>query len=486
MEDWLTMDTWLGSVVEFSSNILWSYLLVGALLLLGLFFTIKTRFAQFTMFKEMVTLLARGTDRSVFKEKKGTTPFQAFTLSTAARVGTGNLAGVAIAITAGGPGAVFWMWVIALLGAATGFVESTLAQMYKVKVKNGYRGGPAYYMERALGMRWMGILFAILITLCFGLIFNGVQSNTISLAFTGAYDVKGIWVGAAVAIMIGFVIFGGIRRIAVVSEIIVPFFAILYIITAIIIMIMNIGMLPDVVSLIVSNAFGIREIAGGGLAAVITNGVQRGLFSNEAGMGSAPNAAATAHVSHPVKQGLVQTLGVFTDTLIICSSTAFIIVLAGVYTSGETEGIQLTQMALETHLGGWAQTFVALAVFFFSFSSLLGNYYYGANNIEFISENPVYIYIFRAAFLLMVILGSISSLDLIWSLADVFMGLMALVNLIAIAMLTKTALAALKDYQRQRRLGYDPVFYKNSIPGLQNLDAWEEKPESQDAKKDEY
>ncbi|MGY4691320.1 alanine/glycine:cation symporter family protein [Salibacterium sp. K-3] len=470
------MDTWLGDVVDFSNMILWTYILVGLLLFLGLFFSIKTRFVQFTMIKEMVSLLFKGTDRSDFKAKKGTTPFQAFTISTAARVGTGNLAGVALAITAGGPGAVFWMWIIALFGAATGFVESTLAQMYKVKVKDGYRGGPAYYMEKALGMRWMGVLFAILIMLCFGLIFNGVQSNTISQAFTGAYNVPGLAVGAAIALLIGIIIYGGIRRIAVVTEFVVPFFAIIYIIVSVIIMVLNISQLPDVLTMILSNAFGIREIVGGGLGAAIMNGVQRGLFSNEAGMGSAPNAAATAHVSHPVKQGLVQTLGVFTDTLIICSSTAFIILLAGAHTSGSDDGIQLTQAALDSHLGGWAQSFVAVAIFFFAFSSLLGNYYYGANNIEFISSNPIYIQIFRIAFLLMVLFGSISKVDLIWNLADVFMGSMALVNLIAVAMLTKTAVAALEDYQRQRHLGHDPVFYKDSIPGLSNLDAWEKKP----------
>lgn len=480
MEEWLTMDTWLGDIVSSSNNILWTYLLVGLLLFLGLFFTVRLRFVQFTMLKEMVSLLFKGTDRKVFKDKKGTTPFQAFTISTAARVGTGNLAGVALAITAGGPGAVFWMWIIALVGAATGFVESTLAQMYKVKVKNGYQGGPAYYMEKALGMRWMGILFAILIMLCFGLIFNGVQSNTISQAFTGAYNIEGYWIGGAIAIMIGIVIYGGIRRIAVVTEFVVPIFAIIYILVSLVIMFMNIGALPEVFSLIFTNAFGIREIAGGGLGAAIMNGVQRGLFSNEAGMGSAPNAAATAHVSHPVKQGLVQTLGVFTDTLIICSSTAFIIILAGVHTSSESDGIQLTQLALDAHLGGWAQTFVSLAIFFFAFSSLLGNYYYGANNIKFISENPVYIQIFRLAFLAMVMIGAVSDLQLIWSLADLFMGSMALVNLIAVAMLTKIAAAALDDYQKQKRLGYDPVFYKDSIPGLNNIESWEKKPKRSD------
>ncbi len=476
MDTWLTMDTWLGDIVEVSNKILWTYILVGLLLFLGVFFTVKTRFVQFRMLKEMVMLLIQGTDRTDFKKKKGTTPFQAFTISTAARVGTGNLAGVALAITAGGPGAVFWMWMIALAGAATGFVESTLAQMYKVKDKDGFRGGPAYYMEKALGMRWMGVLFAILITLCFGLIFNAVQTNTISQAFTGAYDISSFWVGMTIAVLIGIVIFGGIRRIAVVSEFVVPFFAIIYVIVSIVVMFFNIGTLPEVFSLIVSNAFGLQEIAGGGLGAAIMSGVQRGLFSNEAGMGSAPNAAATAHVSHPVKQGLVQTLGVFTDTLIICSSTAFLIILAGVHTSSESDGIQLTQLALDTHLGGWAQIFVTIAIFFFAFSSLLGNYYYGEANIEFISEHPAYVQAFRVAFLIMVMVGAMSELEIIWALADVFMGSMALVNLIAAALLTKIAVSALEDYQQQRKLGKDPVFYRDSIPGLNNLEAWDKKP----------
>ncbi|SDH92819.1 alanine or glycine:cation symporter, AGCS family [Alteribacillus persepolensis] len=476
MDTWLTMDTWLGDVVSVSNDILWTYILVGLLLFLGVFFTIKTRFVQFRMLKEMVVLLFKGTDRTNFKKKQGTTAFQAFTISTAARVGTGNLAGVALAITAGGPGAVFWMWMIALVGAATGFVESTLAQMYKVKDKDGFRGGPAYYMEKALGMRWMGVLFAILITLCFGLIFNAVQTNTISQAFTGAYDIHPGWIGSAIAVLIGIVIFGGIRRIAVVAEFVVPFFAIIYIIVALIVMILNIGAMPEVISLIVSNAFGLQEIAGGGLGAAVMNGVQRGLFSNEAGMGSAPNAAATAHVSHPVKQGLVQTLGVFTDTLIICSSTAFLIILSGTHTSSASDGIQLTQLALNTHLGDWAQTFVVIAIFFFAFSSLLGNYYYGEANIEFMSENPVYVQIFRIAFLIMVMVGAMSELQIIWALADVFMGSMALVNLIAIALLTRIALLALDDYQEQRKRGKEPVFYNDSIPGLNNIEAWNKKP----------
>lgn len=478
MANWFTMDSPLGDLVSLANNLLWTYVLIALLLILGVFFTIRTGFVQFSLLGEMITQLFKGTNHDDFKEKKGTTPFQAFAISTAARVGTGNLAGVAIAITVGGPGAVFWMWVIALLGAATGFVESTLAQIYKVKDKDGFRGGPAYYMEKALGARWMGVLFAILITLCFGLIFNAVQSNTIAAAFSGSYNIDPIFIGIGIAVLIGIIIYGGIRRIAVVAEVIVPIFALLYIFAAIIIMFMNITEVPAVFGLIIGNAFGVQEVVGGGVAAALMNGIQRGLFSNEAGMGSAPNAAATAYVTHPVKQGLVQALGVFTDTLIICSSTAFIIILADVHTVGEMEGIQLTQMAFDTHFGAWAQTFVSLAIFFFAFSSLLGNYYYGEVNIEFITENRLYVQIFRIAFLAMVLIGSMLSLDLIWSLADVFMGSMAVVNLIAIALLTKTAVAALNDYKRQRKSGQDPVFYKDTIPGLKNVEAWDKEDDT--------
>lgn len=478
MANWLTMDNPLGDAVSFTNDLLWTYVLIAMLLILGVFFTVRTGFVQFSLLGEMVTQLFKGTNRQGFKDKKGTTPFQAFAISTAARVGTGNLAGVAIAITVGGPGAIFWMWIIALLGAATGFVESTLAQIYKVKDKDGFRGGPAYYMEKALGARWMGILFAILITLCFGLIFNAVQSNTIAAAFSGSYNIDPIYIGIAIAILIGIVVFGGIRRIAVVAEVIVPVFALLYIFAALIIMIINITEVPGVIALIVGNAFGLQEVVGGGVAAALMNGIQRGLFSNEAGMGSAPNAAATAYVTHPVKQGLVQALGVFTDTLIICSATAFIIILADVHTVGEMEGIQLTQMAFDTHFGAWAQTFVSLAIFFFAFSSLLGNYYYGEANIEFITENRLYVQIFRIAFLAMVLIGSMLSLDLIWNLADVFMGTMAVVNLIAITLLTKTAVAALNDYRRQKKSGQDPVFYKNTIPGLKNIESWDDEEDT--------
>ncbi|MBM7572454.1 amino acid carrier protein [Aquibacillus albus] len=479
MDNWFSADTWFGDFVSWGNNLIWAYILIALLLILGFWFTFVTKFVQFRLLGEMVRELFRGTDRTAFKEGKGTTPFQAFAISTAARVGTGNLAGVAVAISLGGPGAIFWMWLIALIGAATGFVESTLAQIYKVKDKNGFRGGPAYYMEKALGARWLGVLFAVLITLCFGLIFNAVQTNTIADAFVGAYDINPLIVGIIIAFLIGFIIFGGIRRIAVVAEVIVPVFAIGYILVALVIMIMNIAELPAVFSLIFSHAFGLQEVVGGGFGAAMMNGIQRGLFSNEAGMGSAPNAAATVYVTHPVKQGLIQSLSVLIDTIIICSATAFLILLSGVYTVGEIEGVQLTQEAMANHLGEWSTIFVTVAIFFFAFSSLLGNYYYGEANVEFMSEKPLYLNIFRVAFLIMVLIGATSELEIIWQLADLFMGSMAIVNLVAIALLTKIATSALKDYQAQRREGKDPAFYRDSFTGLKNAESWEKRPETE-------
>jgi alanine or glycine:cation symporter, AGCS family len=410
------------------------------------------------------------------KGKRGISSFQAFTISTASRVGTGNLAGVATAIAGGGPGAVFWMWLIALLGGATSFIESTLAQIYKVKDgKDGFRGGPAYYMEKGLNARWMGILFAVIITFCFGLVFNSVQSNTISLAMEGAYSFDRLTTGIILAVMTAVVIFGGIKRIAHVTQILVPVMAVLYIILALYILITNITMLPDMFVIIFESAFGFREVVSGGVGAAIMMGIKRGLFSNEAGMGSAPNAAASAGVTHPVKQGLIQTLGVFTDTLIICTATAFMIILSDQYTTG-IDGIQLTQAALSFHVGTWADSFVAVAIFLFAFSSVIGNYYYGETNIEFIKHSPAALFIYRIAVIGMVIFGAVVKLDVVWGMADLFMGLMAIINLIAITLLTKIALAALKDYRAQKKQGKDPVFYSNSIEGLKGIECWDEKP----------
>lgn len=462
----------LNTIINVSNDILWTYVLIAPLILLGLYFTFKTRFVQFRYIKEMFRLLTDGATSK--KEKGSVSSFQAFCISTASRVGTGNLAGIAIAISVGGPGAIFWMWLIALIGSASSFVESTLAQIYKQSDGNGaYIGGPAYYMEKALNMKWMGIIFSILITICFGLVFNSVQSNTISLALNEAFGVNRILVGAILTLLTLSIIFGGIHRIAKVSEIIVPIMASAYILVALFVVITNISELPAMFALIFENAFGVKQAVGGRIGGALLIGIKRGLFSNEAGMGSAPNAAATANVSHPVKQGLIQTLGVFTDTIVICSCTAFIILLSDVDLSGGLTGIQLTQNALSSQIGSFGSIFIAICVLLFAFSSIVGNYYYGEANIEFLTKKKIYLNLYRICVAVMVLFGATVSMDIVWNLADVFMALMAITNLIAIALLGKIAFKALDDYRAQKKAGIkDPVFKASSIPELKNVTEW--------------
>ncbi len=459
-------------VLGWLNNIMWGYMLIIVLLGLGLWFSIKLRFVQFRYIPEMIRVLFD--KRSISAEgKKGTSPFQAFTISTASRVGTGNLAGVAAAISIGGPGAVFWMWMVAILGGASSFIESTLAQIFKIPEKNQYRGGPAYYMEKGLNNRILGIVFAVTITFTYGLVFTSVQSNTIRLAFENSFDIQK-WVMAGIlTVLVALIIFGGLKRIAQVTQFIIPFMAIFYIILALIVLFSNVGQVPDMIGMIFKGAFGIEEFAGGTFGGMILIGIKRGLFSNEAGMGSAPNAAATSEVTHPVKQGLIQTLGVFTDTLIICSSTAIIILFSGKYINTDLDGIQLTQVAFESQLGRWASIFIAIAIFLFAFSSMIGNYYYGETNIEFIKKNKGNLFIYRIAVLLMVIFGAVANFGLVWSLADLTMGIMALINLYAIFRLSKVAYAALKDYSRQRKEGKDPVFYDDHLPGVDGMEYWQ-------------
>ena len=454
------------------NDIIWTYILIALLLVLGVYFTVKTNFVQFRYFGEMFRLL---TEKSTLKEgKTGITSFQAFCISTASRVGTGNLAGIATAITLGGPGSIFWMWLIAFVGGASSFVESTLAQIYKVKDGDGYRGGPAYYMEKGLKSRKLGVVFAVIITFCFGLVFNSVQSNTISGAVNNTFGIDPLWIGLILVVLTALVIFGGIKRIAHVVQIIVPVMAILYLILAIYVCLINFTEIPSVLRLIVINAFGWEQAFGGSMGAAVLYGVKRGLFSNEAGMGSAPNAAASAEVSHPVKQGLIQTLGVFTDTIIICTATAMIILLSDVYQSG-AEGIALTQAALEFHVGSWASVFVSVAIFLFAFSSIIGNYFYGETNIEFIKNNKAAINVYRIGVLAMVLWGSLADLATVWTLADIFMGIMALINLVAIALLYKIAVKALEDYRSQRKKGKDPVFHRNVLGNTDGIELWDQK-----------
>lgn len=453
------------------NDFLWTYVLVISLIVIGVYFTFKTNFVQFRYIKEMFRLLGDGVSN---KEHDGVSSFQAFCISTASRVGTGNLAGIAIAISVGGAGAIFWMWLIALIGSASSFIESTLAQVYKIKDSSGtFRGGPAYYMEKGLKKKWMGVIFSILITITFGLIFNSVQSNTIASAFNEAFKINQLVIGIILTILTALIIFGGIKRIAKVTEVIVPIMAVAYIGIALFVVIINIKEIPSLIMNIIESAFGIKEVVGGSLGGILLVGIKRGLFSNEAGMGSAPNAAATATVSHPVKQGLIQTLGVFTDTIIICSCTAFIILLSPIdLTSGAT-GIQLTQAALSSHVGSWGSYFIAICILLFAFSSIIGNYYYGESNIEFLSKNKYTLVVYRILVIAMVFIGSIASMDLVWTLADVFMGLMAISNLIAIVLLGNIAIKVLNDYRKQKKAGIvDPVFKADSISGLENIDEW--------------
>jgi len=456
------------------NGFIWTYIIISVLLGLGLYFSIQTKFVQFRLFGDMFRTLFE--KESHTNKKKGTSAFQAFTISTASRVGTGNLGGVASAIAAGGPGAVFWMWVIALLGSATSFIESTLAQVYKVPdEKDGYRGGPAYYMEKGLKNRGLGIAFAISITFTYGLVFSSVQSNTIRLAFEGSFDIQKWIMAAVLTVLAALVIFGGLKRIARVTQIVVPIMAVIYLIFAFGILLFNLGEIPGLINMIVQNAFGLREIAGGGFGAAIMMGIKRGLFSNEAGMGSAPNAAATAEVSHPVKQGLIQTLGVFTDTIIICSATAFIIMLSGdpsEYMKTDLETIQLTQNAFASHLGDWAGIFVAVAIFLFAFSSIIGNYYYGETNMQFIKNSRVNLLVYRFVVLGMVVFGAMAKMSLVWALADLSMAIMALINLYAMTRLLKVLKPVLADYMQKRKNNDKTTFSKEDLEDKSGIEMW--------------
>ena len=457
------LNDWISSI----NDVLWSYILIIMLLGCAFWFTVRSRFVQFRMIREMIRLLGDSPKKADGHEKH-ISSFQAFAVSLASRVGTGNLAGVATAITVGGPGAIFWMWIIALIGSSSAFVESTLAQLYKRRGKDSFVGGPAYYMEKGLKARWMGILFAILISITFGFAFNSVQSNTICAAWEKAFGIDHVWMGIVLTAVTLLIIFGGIHRIARVSGVIVPVMALGYIVLALGVVLFNLGKLPDVIRLIVSNAFGWEQALGGGIGATLMQGIKRGLFSNEAGMGSAPNVAATAHVTHPVKQGLIQALGVFTDTLIICTCTAFIILFSGVSTQTSLNGIQLTQEALTAEVGSAGGIFIALAILLFAFSSIIGNYYYGEANILFITRRKPVLVAYRLLVSAMVLCGSLMSLDLAWSLADIMMGLMTICNLIAIAILSRQAFLLLDHYLAQKRKGISsPVFRKEDIPELE-------------------
>lgn len=465
------MDVILNQIVSNINLYLWNYLIIFILIGAGLFFTMTTGAVQIRMFKEMVRLVASGAGTKT--DKNHVSSFQAFCVSTASRVGVGNIAGIAIAVVLGGPGAIFWMWVIALIGSATGFIESTLAQIYKEPIaKGGFYGGPAYYICYGLNSKFLSILFAILITITFGWIYNSVQANTLA-ASLHTFGIDVTYTGMVVSILLGLIIFGGIQRVAKISEIIVPIMAVLYIGTALFVVLMNIQEFPAMIHKIVSSAFDPYAAGGGFMGATMMNGIKRGLFSNEAGEGSVPNAAATAAVHHPVEQGLVQAFGVFLDTFIICTSSAFIVLIVGDYSITGLTGIALVQHNLEAQLGAWAPYAVTVFIIMFSFSSLVGNYYYGEININHLTDKKYVLHLFRIGVVAMAFIGSIASLDLVWNLADLFMAFLVLTNVSSILRMGRTAGLALDDYIKQRKAGIQtPVFNRNILNHTYGIVWW--------------
>ena len=468
------MDTFL-SYISTLSDFLWTYVVITMLVGCAVYFTINLRAVQFTRLGEMMRLLfGKGTENKSFEEDghRRISSFQAFAVSLSSRVGTGNLAGVASAIFVGGPGAVFWMWIMALLGASTAFMEATLAQLYKRRGKDSFYGGPAYYMQYGLHRRWMGILFAIFIIFGFGLANQIVQSNTICDAMSEAFQLPVGWMAAILTVMTMVIIFGGIQRIARFSAMVVPVMAVGYLILALVILLMNITQVPAMLALIVKSAFGWHQAAGGMVGMAIMQGVKRGLFSNEAGEGSAPNAAATATISHPVKQGLLQSLGVFTDTIVICTCTAFIVLLSGLY-QGDADGIILTARAMNHHLGAMGAWYLTASIFLFAYSTIIANYFYGEANIRFICDKKWVINGFRIASGLVVLAGGFLTLQQAWCIVDLAMALMTIINLIAVLLLSKYAFRMLNNYLQQRREGRDPVFRRDMLPEVsEDLEAW--------------
>lgn len=464
---------WFASIISSLNNILWSYILIGLLICVGLWFTFCTRFVQITNVREMFRCVLEGSRTP--RPEGHISPFQAFCISTASRVGVGNIAGIAIAVVTGGPGAIFWMWVIATLGAASGFIESTLAQIYKVKKPGGgFMGGPAYYIKNTLGSPFWAGVFAVLISVTYALIFNSVQANTISLSIETTTGLKPAYTGLILAIVTGLVIFGGMTRIAKVASFMVPFMAGAYLLLAFVVTCMNITEVPRVLLMIVTKAFSFDSITGAAIGVALMTGIKRGLFSNEAGMGAVPNAAAAADASHPVKQGLIQAMGVYFDTLFVCTASAMLVLLSPEWMMGsKLTGIALVQKSVAGQLGEWTNFFMTVIVLFFAFSSIIGNYFYGEMNMPFISKSKYAMPIFRVFVVVMVFVGSIASLSLVWDMADLFMALMAIVNLVAIFMLGKYAIAALRDYNAQKRRGIlDPVFDPRILPDKKGVQCW--------------
>jgi len=473
----------LQGIVNFLNGIVWSNALVYLCLLAGVYFSVLLKFPQVRLIKNMVNLLLKGESSD-----SGVSSFQGFAMALGGRVGTGNIAGVATAIAMGGPGAVFWMWAIAFLGAGSAYIEAALAQVYKERIDGEYRGGPSYYIEHGLGIKWFAVAFAISAIVACGVFLPGVQSNSIASAINQAFNISPMITGGVVVALLGFVVFGGTKRIGNAAAMIVPVMAGIYIVIALVILVLNISEVPRVFALIFSSAFGVEPVFGAILGTAIQWGVKRGIYSNEAGQGTGPMAAAAAEVSHPAKQGLVQAFSVYVDTLFVCSATAFMIIITGMYNvvnpaggflveniPGVQYGPAFTQLAVNTLIPGFGQGFVAIALFFFAFTTLMAYYYYAETNVAYLTRNTanhhMWITLTRVGMLGMTYFGAVRTADLAWALGDLGVGIMAWLNIVAIIMLTKTGVATLTDYEAQMKQGKDPVFQPKNI-GIENADLW--------------
>lgn len=464
------------SIVGAISNFMYSYLLIIMLVAVGLYYTLRTRLVQLRMFKETIRVIL---EKPVGEH--AVSSFQALMVSTASRVGTGNIIGISTAICLGGYGAVFWMWVIAIVGGASAFIESTLAQIYKKRGEHGSYGGPAYYIEAALGSRALAVIFSIALIATYGVGFNmlcayNLQSTFIAYSFYNPDTTPWI-IGGVLAVLVGYCLFGGGRRVILATSTLVPIMGVIYISVAFVLTLININQLPAVLGKIFSQAFDFQAIFSGFAGSCVMFGIKRGLYSNEAGVGSAPNAAAAADVTHPVKQGLVQMLSVFIDTLLICTATAFMCMTSGVEPVKELAGAPYVQTALAASMGDVAKVFITVSMVLFAFTTLLGNLYYVDNCFAYIMKavpGPTFNMVYRAIACVVIFIGAGSSMGLMWDLADVLMGCMAIINLPVICILGGPALKAMDDYSKQRAAGKNPVFVARSIGLTQKLDYWQE------------
>ncbi|MCM7463767.1 alanine:cation symporter family protein [Enterobacter hormaechei] len=472
----------MNELVSAINGVIWSPALIFLCLGVGLYFSLRSRFLQLRHIKHMITLMFQGGATDA-----GVSSFQALTMTLAGRVGTGNIAGVATAITFGGPGALFWMWVVAFLGASSAFVESTLGQVYKEKINGEYRGGPAFYIEKGLGVKWYAWLFAIVTIFSCGLLLPGVQANSIAASLDIAFGLNPNVTAAILAVLLSFIIFGGVKRIASFSSMVVPFMALGYIIVACVIIAINIEKLPAVILLIWKSAFGLEAGFGAILGQAIMWGVKRGVYSNEAAQGTGPHASSAAAVSHPVKQGLVQAFSVYIDTLFVCSATGFMLLITGLYNVQGVDGAALytgiagvaagpgyVQTAMESMMPGFGNYFVAIALFFFAFTTIIAYYYIAETNIAYINRKihrSWLTFLLKLCLMASTVYGTIRTADLAWGLGDIGVGLMAWLNIIAIVLLHKKAFASLKDYETQNAQGIDPQFDPVRL-GIKNADYW--------------